>query len=580
MICMFQKIKHIRGTTLLIMLWYLFLLIISAWLMFFTFQYDPSTHSMLLASRIWSDFGAHIPLIRSFSLGINFPPEYPLFPGEPIRYHYLFYAATGLLERSGIRIDIALNALSTIGFFLMLLFSYLVAQTIFKRRSIGMLAVIFILCNGTLSFLNLFSKYPTITEALLSIPQTTQFLSFGPWDNNLVTAFGNLNVYTNQRHLGLSFAIVLIIVYILLRISDNPQKHAKTLTIKKWTLITLPHSSAQFAFILQSVTIALLTSSLLFINQAAVLPAIIFIASFFIFSPKVRSTLILSFLCSLPFLFLFLSSAQSAGSPIFELGYLSKKPLTVPGFLQFWFHNLGLHSLFIIVGMIIAPKKYRWFAIPVLIIFILPNLYRFSADMINNHKFFNLFIIFGSMYAAYAIIQMAIYFKKRTHFRPLLLIIPPIVFIMTFSGIIDGIVIANDYFITLSDIPADKDATYIARMTRPDAVILNSTWFYHPASIAGRKIYSGYSFFTWSAGYDTYKREALVKTIYQTESIDIACRILHQEQISYVELNQSPEQFLQPISTLWMTMTPVFYENKASGIKLFSVQDVCPTRNL
>jgi hypothetical protein len=572
---MSKKNHHIPGTTIAMILFYLFLVLVSVWLMFFTFQYDPSTHSMILSSKVWSDFGAHIPLIRSFSFGQNIPPEYPLFPGEPIRYHYLFYAATGLLERIGLRIDIALNILSSIGFFLMLLFSYLVAKTLFNRRSVGILAVIFILFNGTLSFLNLFSKYPTITAAMNAIPHIQQFPSFGPWDNNLVTAFGNLNVYTNQRHLGLSFAIVLIIVYLLLRISNATQQHVRNIHIKRWIIYTLPNRSVRSLFILESLAIAVLTSSLLFINQAAVLPAVILIAAFFIWCPKVRSLLLLSFLCSIPFLLLFITYTQEAGQPLFELGYLIKKPVTIIGFLQFWFYNLGLHSIFIVLGMIIAPKKYRWLAIPFLVIFILPNLYRFSTDMINNHKFFNLFMIFGSMYAAYAVIRLAIYFKNRLSFRPLLLFIPALLFFMTFSGIIDFFVIANDYFIPLSDVPANKDASYIGQMTHPDAVILNSTWFYHPASIAGRKIYSGYSFFTWSAGYDTYKREEIVKRIYQTESKETACSMLKHEQISFVELNSSPEDFLQPISTMWLTMTPIFYENPNTGVKLFSVNDIC-----
>jgi hypothetical protein len=86
----------------------------SCWLMFSTFGYKDG--EILISSRIWSDFLSHLPLIRSFSMGQNFPPEYPLFPGYPIIYHFGFYLFVGLLERTGMRIDIALNILSSIGF--------------------------------------------------------------------------------------------------------------------------------------------------------------------------------------------------------------------------------------------------------------------------------------------------------------------------------------------------------------------------------------------------------------------------------------------------------------------------------
>src|SRR5574340_918749 len=87
----------------------------SVWLMFHTFSYQSG--SMLIAIKAWSDFASHIPLIRSFSLGNNFPPEYPIFPGEPIRYHFLFYLLVGLLEKAGLRIDWALNLPSALSFF-------------------------------------------------------------------------------------------------------------------------------------------------------------------------------------------------------------------------------------------------------------------------------------------------------------------------------------------------------------------------------------------------------------------------------------------------------------------------------
>jgi hypothetical protein len=55
-----------------------------------TFSYDYENSTILIYSMMLSDFAATIPLIRSFSMGDNWPPEYPIFPGSPIRYHYLF----------------------------------------------------------------------------------------------------------------------------------------------------------------------------------------------------------------------------------------------------------------------------------------------------------------------------------------------------------------------------------------------------------------------------------------------------------------------------------------------------------
>jgi hypothetical protein len=86
----------------------------AAYIMFSTFGYENG--NIVIRDKLYSDFLSHIPLIRSFSMGDNFPPEYPHFPGEPIRYHFLFYFFVGMLEKIGLRIDIALNIMSVIGF--------------------------------------------------------------------------------------------------------------------------------------------------------------------------------------------------------------------------------------------------------------------------------------------------------------------------------------------------------------------------------------------------------------------------------------------------------------------------------
>lgn len=565
--------------------WFEILLIVcffvfSFWLMFHTFTYKQDSGEMILASRVWSDFGAHIPLIRSFSYGSNWPPEYPLFPGEKIRYHFLFYASAGLLEKIGLRIDWALNIPSALGFFSLLFMIYTFTRLIFKRRSTALLAVLLFLFNGTFSFINYFKKFPVFIDALNAIPQIKDFPSFGPWDGNLVTAFNNLNIYTNQRHLAPSFAIVFVVLYLLLKINNSyttllKQKGQENLTSVKDRIkyYVLPIFSVHQ--LTHGMYIGIFLSTLLFLNQAALLPAVILVAGFFLFNPPSRYMLFIGMFCSIPFIVLFTQIATVTGTPTFEPGYLSQKPFAFVPFALFWLHNLGLHIMFIPLGLLMAPKQFRWLVVPLLVIFALPNMYRFSPDMINNHKLFNLFMIFGVMYTAHALTSITVFLSRKKLAFLSIVWLPPVLLLLTFSGVLDFMVIKNDYPLFLKDIPLNKDAAFIHAVTPPDAVILNSTWFYHPASLGGRKIYNGYSFFTWSAGYDTYARERIVKEIYHSEDMTKICTLLAQEHISHVELNKSPEEFLRPISVLWQTMTPNIYENIDSGVTLFSVKDIC-----
>ncbi|MCJ7826137.1 hypothetical protein MUP56_00795, partial [Patescibacteria group bacterium] len=207
-------------------------LLFSTWLMFRTFSFDKNTQSMEIAGKCWSDFGAHIPMIRSFSLGGNFDrmlsfrmPEYPIFPGAPIRYHFIFYMIVGLLEKLGIRIDWALNIPSIIDFSGLLTLIGILSYKLFKNYAVALLSVIFFLFNGSLSFLKFFEKNPLSPTTITDVLTNRTFSSFGPWDQGLVSAFWNLNIYTNQRHLTAGFAIGLGFIALLLFLEKKSWKN-------------------------------------------------------------------------------------------------------------------------------------------------------------------------------------------------------------------------------------------------------------------------------------------------------------------------------------------------------------------
>src|SRR3990172_9448479 len=126
---------------------FIFLFIFASFLMLKTFSVKEG--NILIASRAWSDFAATLPLIRSFSLGSNFPPQYPIFAGPPIRYHFAFFATVGLMEKIGIRLDWALNSLSTMSFFLLTIAIYYLGKIIFKSKKVGILSVILFFFNGS-----------------------------------------------------------------------------------------------------------------------------------------------------------------------------------------------------------------------------------------------------------------------------------------------------------------------------------------------------------------------------------------------------------------------------------------------
>lgn len=536
----------------------------SFYLMFHTFSYDSKAHHLLIASKAWSDFGAHIPLIRSFSYGPNAsrliqgkPIESPLFPGEPIRYHFGFYAFVGILEKLGIRIDWAFNLPSAVGFFIMLLGIFLLSYALFSNYYVSVLSVLFALFNGSFSFLRFFTLHPLSLTTPYDIITNSKFPAFGPWDGNTITAFWTLNIYTNQRHLALSYGIALCLLNVLLT------RSSKSLTAHRWLYI---------------ISITMGASALLFFNYPVALMFGLCSLTIWIIRREVRLPLSIAGIMTLPALAFLAHEAHIGSDIVWQPGYLVAQ-LAPKQFIQFWIDNIGLHSLFIPLGLLLAPKKAkRMFMGPLLILFILPNIFRFSPDMINNHKFFNFFLIIGGMFSAYTIIRI-LNMYTCIHTKILRTTLQSIVGfgligILMLSGIIDLFPVINDTFGSIPDITVSPDSRFIQQHTKPEDVIANSTWFYHPASIAGRPVFSGYTYFTWSYGYDQVAREQTIRSLYEAQHITQVCTLLYENHIAYVELNKIPESYLHPNYALWNTLSPI-YENPSSHLKIYSRASLC-----
>ena len=518
------QIKHPFRTSLPWILVTLGCILFSTWLMMHTFSYDEKNQSMLIASKLWSDFGAHIPLIRSFSLGGNWqriisgvPPEYPIFPGEPIRYHFLFYLIVGFLERIGVRIDLALNIPSIIGFGGLMTAIVYVSFKLFGNWKISMLSLLFFVCNGSFGFLKFFEKNPLSDHTFYDIFANESFPAFGPWDGGLVTAFWNLNIYTNQRHLAIGFLVGLLTISLAYR-------------MRTWSF------RQQIPSIIGMI---ILFTFLPYLHQPMLLIIGIFYLWYFILFPRIRIPFILIGIITIPLIYWQLSPILKGGSETFSyyIGYLIHNEFTVSKFIRFWIYNLGLHSLLIPLGFLIATRRIKIFFAPLFILFIIGNMFKFSVEAAANHKFFNFALIFGNMLSAYFLISLYTIVQKRfRHWSmtfTLTVTICVLSFFLTLSGIIDFFVVANDHTLSLPDVKRNPVALWISKNTDPSAIILNSSYLYHPASIAGRSIFLGWPYFPWSSGYEE-NRMPIMKQMYEDANPATRCPILQKYHISYI----------------------------------------------
>ena len=542
--------------------------------MFHTFSYDGKNHEIVIAFKLWSDFGAHIPLIRSFSMGDNLSHlfnrtavQYPVFAGPAIRYHFLFDMAVGLLEKAGMRIDWALNIPSIIGFFFLLVLLYTLANRLFNNKYVGVLTVVFFLFNGSLSFLRFFMTHPLSVHTIQDIAAVRDFPAFAPWGPGEITAFWNLNIYTNQRQLAPAFAIILLFM-------------VSVVTMKR-----LPSAKQFMTGVLWGVIFGIFP----YFHQPSLLIIAIVLLCYFLLYPDLWvfmiTTGITSALLIIPQVLAIPSEAHAAtwypGFTIHnELLAQNNIPAEFWHMLTFWWQNMGLHSVLIVTGFFLIPSKARRAILPIIPLFLVANLFKFSVEASANHKLFNFVFIVGQMISAYLIVRLFTVIKhiNRHWIIGLLdyLLIGLLVLTLTLSGVIDFFVIANDTQGRISDIPANEVATWIAKNTPKNAIFLNSSYLYHPASLAGRSIFLGWPYFAWSAGYPE-NRMPIMDTMYETDNTAEVCALLHKYNISYITVEDVTNDVNLPVINLndyLKKYTPVF-TSKNGRYAIFTTLSRC-----
>ena len=533
-------------------------LIFSSFLFLKTVWYDFSTGQTLIMGKLWSDFGAHVSLIRSFSQGFNFPPEYPLFAHAPIKYYFFFHFHVALWEKFGLPLFAAINLPSILGFICVLLLIYSFGAYIFKSKLTGVLAVIFFLFNASLSW-----WYFIKNHSLFDLFKIKEFPAFNPYDGSLVSGgFWNLNVYTNQRHLPLSLALLLLLIFLFLwkrQQKDDPGQIGMTMNAYLILGLVLGLSPLFHGVIFLMI---LLSLPFLFLTDSQKKKFIIMTAIFGIIA--------------LPSL-LYLRSGGGAGIK-FLPGYLTAYNLTFFTFTRYWLLNLGLLVLLTPLGFFICPKNIRYlflFAIPP---FLIGNLFSFSTDVATNHKFFNFAIIIFNLYTAYFIAKL-FHLSGGTIIKHLTGVFFSVVliFFLTVSGFIDIFPIVNDTYFGVPDPSHKKDIEWIGKNTDKKAVLANSYYLYHPASLSGRRIPLGWPYFAWSAGYDTETRVRDLTNLYLSKTKTEACSYVKKLNTDYVTLNLNIRDVnIKFDENFWKTNFPTVYENaSSSGLLIFEVKKNC-----
>ena len=190
-----------------------FLILLGAiiWILFYVFH--VSDGYLYSGYSVFSDYAPHTAMIRSFSLGNNFPTQYPHFGGEDVKYHFMFQFLTGNLEFLGMRIDVAYNIVSGLSLWCFFMMLYSLAKRFFGKMSVGVLSVFLVIFRSGTAFFRFVYEHIQAGDLWEILAQNTSFIGYTANEN---WGFWNFNVYLNQRHLSFGLLITAVVLWIFL----------------------------------------------------------------------------------------------------------------------------------------------------------------------------------------------------------------------------------------------------------------------------------------------------------------------------------------------------------------------------
>ena len=217
--------KQFRKELILLVILAVFL----TWIMFYVFYIKDGV--LYSGYTVYGDYAPHTAMMRSFSLGNNFPTQYPHFGGQDVKYHFMFQFLVGNLEFLGLRLDFAYNIVSILALLAFLMMLYNLALRITGSFAASVMTIVFFFFRSALTFFHFVLEHLQAGDLMETFRNNMNFIGYTPNEN---WGLWNFNVYLNQRHLAFGLLIVTLALWMFLDWVDAGCAHEE----KGWNWLT------------------------------------------------------------------------------------------------------------------------------------------------------------------------------------------------------------------------------------------------------------------------------------------------------------------------------------------------------
>ncbi len=324
-------------------------------------------------------------------------------------------------------------------------------------------------------------------------------------------------------------------------------------------------------------------------NAAIFAAAFAFLLALFILLPFRKQMLALAIpagILALPqVIYLSTGGFHDPNASILHWGYLMSPPncqlcLTNP---SVWFvikylgFIVGFKWLLVALALVLTSPLQRRFFVAALSLVVLTFFFQFSVEVAANHKFLHVWIIIVNLFVAYGLYRL--WTMKTAAIAGRIAAVVLTALIVT-GGVIDLFPIHNSGY-GEADFKNDPLVNWVRTNTRGDAIFLSDRYVAHPILLAGRKIFFGWPYFTWSAGYDLQKREPIYRQMFESNDPARVFRLLKENGIDYIAYDDGIRRadFLKPNEQVYAKNFPKVWEDKEhhyGNLVIYKVPDVAP----
>lgn len=492
-------------------------------LIFYTF-FVLNGH-LFSGATVFSDFAPHTAMIHSFSKGSNFPTQYPHFANDGIQYHFMFYYLCGNLQYLGLRIDLAMNIPSILGILSFLSLLGCLGVLLTRRKGVFFLAPFMLFFRSSFAVFSYLGDLAakegaTFGRVLADILGTDIFIGQTLHDD---WGLWSMNVYANQRHFLWGFSALLIILFLFLPsvgvLTLRGGKITRYLTDPDLWKINRP----------RELLLALLLAACLPYWHGSVLVALLCILFLMAFFSKdrlaylaVAVTGVASAVVQARF---FSGGAQNVFQPEFLWGFLASDPSFI-GVVSYLFQVLGISFLLMLVLPFFQKKvKSRVLMAACFVLVLFTLCVSLTPDVTVNHKYVIIAVALANIFIADMFCNVMQFVRERFRLvsswvskaiRSALSVILAVLlsFSLFATGFVELIGYVNQNTTTvIVDLNSPLTA-WIEENTQPGDVFLAAPYHMNEFFFSGRKLFFGWTYYSWSAGHDTASREVTVREMF------------------------------------------------------------------